>query len=135
MVTIVDYREKWFADRISNYFGESDSRLLENYLNRSSVEHCGGVGGAGDGSDDHPDDDSPTCDDSRSAKRQQFDALLDVGAVTDSIFDVRNRVFVVYKTYYSKMVEEEIETREEGECKPIRARMYYMHIVRTYVFK
>lgn len=32
----------------------------------------------------------------------------------ESVINLWNQVFVVYKTYYSKMVEEEIEIQEEG---------------------
>lgn len=43
---------------------------------------------------------------------QKFDLFLN--DKPESVTNLWNQVFVVFKTYYSKMVEEEIEVQEEG---------------------
>lgn len=43
---------------------------------------------------------------------------------TDNIIDINRQVFIVYKTYYCKIVQEEIEVQEEG----INIFVYYVKL-------
>ncbi len=47
----------------------------------------------------------------------RFQAFLDGNS--DTIVDIWKLVFVVYRTYYSRMVEEEVEVQEEGTYQKI----------------
>lgn len=46
---------------------------------------------------------------------RKFDSFLD--DKPQSVINLYNQIFVVYKTYYSKMVEEEIQVQEEGNLR------------------
>lgn len=56
----------------------------------------------------------------------KFDSFLNDNA--KSVINLWNQVFVVYKTYYSKMVEEEIEVQEEGNYSFLAGQKYSLTI-------
>lgn len=43
---------------------------------------------------------------------KQLNSFLD--DETDCVVDINRQVFIIYKTYYSKIVHEEVEVQEEG---------------------
>lgn len=47
---------------------------------------------------------------------EQLNRFLENGG--DSISDISRQVFIVYKTYYSKIIQEEVEVQEEGKSQP-----------------
>lgn len=100
---IEDFREKWINDRILSYFDESDSKLLENFLNRSSRGSC-------EMSDNNEKEHS--FENNTGLNRKQFENFLN--ANDEKVVDIKSQIFVVYKTYHSKMVEEEVEVKEKG---------------------
>lgn len=100
---IEDFREKWINDRILSYFDENDSKLLENFLNRPS-------GGSCERSDNN--EKEHLFENDMGLNRKQFENFLN--ANDEKVIDIKSQIFVVYKTYHCKMVEEEVEIKEKG---------------------
>lgn len=74
-----DFRKQWFCDRILTYLSERDSKLLNRLLN---------------------------LDETRG--ENEFDIFLNADSV-ESDDDICKRVFIVYKSSYKTVIEEEEE--------------------------